>query len=158
MIKKITWTWKKLVAVVMGFLGIGTLVSCYGMPIDYNNFEVSGTVYGDIDGDGINEPIPGIGVSIDNKPSAYNYDSITGADGKFIQNSVFPTFDDVSNLEYTLYFTDIDDEENGSFEDKSVTFKLKEMTSGKVKLGEIILERKTEEPEDPESPANPMID
>ena len=29
--KKLTWTWKKVIALVGAALGIGTLVSCYGV-------------------------------------------------------------------------------------------------------------------------------
>ncbi len=32
--KKITWTWKKILVLIGTLLGIGTLVSCYGMPIN----------------------------------------------------------------------------------------------------------------------------
>jgi hypothetical protein len=31
--KKITWTWKKIVALVGTLFGIGMLVSCYGMVV-----------------------------------------------------------------------------------------------------------------------------
>ena len=30
--KKLTWTWKKILALIFGALGIGMLVSCYGVP------------------------------------------------------------------------------------------------------------------------------
>lgn len=68
MLKKITWTWKKIVSLILGFLGIGTLVSCYGMPITENplggkNYLLQGRVYGDIDDDGEMEEIPNIQVS-----------------------------------------------------------------------------------------------
>ena len=31
---KINWTWKKVTGTILGILGIGTLVSCYGMVED----------------------------------------------------------------------------------------------------------------------------
>ena len=30
--KKLTWTWKKILVLICGALGIGMLVSCYGVP------------------------------------------------------------------------------------------------------------------------------
>jgi hypothetical protein len=30
--KKLTWTWKKIVVLIAAAFGIGTLVSCYGVP------------------------------------------------------------------------------------------------------------------------------
>lgn len=44
--KKITWNWKKIVTIILGTLGIGTLTSCYGMPIgpdDYDYEDEPGT-------------------------------------------------------------------------------------------------------------------
>ena len=44
--KKITWNWKKTVTIILGTLGIGTLTSCYGMPIgpdDYDYEDEPGT-------------------------------------------------------------------------------------------------------------------
>ena len=45
--KKLTWTWKKIILLIATALGIGTLVSCYGMvspedyfdDIDYSKYE-----------------------------------------------------------------------------------------------------------------------
>ena len=33
--EKIKWTWKKVLATIAAVLGIGTIVSCYGMPANY---------------------------------------------------------------------------------------------------------------------------
>ena len=60
MIKKIKWTWKKVVALIAGFLGIGTLVSCYGMPMDVEDISINGTVTSSID----NTPIKDIAVDL----------------------------------------------------------------------------------------------
>lgn len=102
--KKIKLTWKKCVAIVAGFFGIGTLVSCYGV-IPYGQIdEHSGTVSGEIDGE--LKPIKGI------KVSSYENDTFTDENGNY----------KISTHDYNdyLYFEDIDGEENGSFEGYSM--------------------------------------
>lgn len=100
--KKLKWTWQKIVTLIGGFLGIGTLVSCYGVPM---NVEVyNGTVTGDIDG--TEQPIKDIMVDT-------WYDCVyTDENGYF---SVLSP----ANTELT--FTDVDGELNGSFKSTSVT-------------------------------------
>ncbi len=46
--KKLTWTWKKVIALVGAAIGIGTLVSCYGVvnPERYD-FESNYDQYGE---------------------------------------------------------------------------------------------------------------
>ena len=34
--KKITWTWKKIITLIGTAFGIGMLVSCYGMPPNWS--------------------------------------------------------------------------------------------------------------------------
>lgn len=53
------WSWQKITALIAGFFGIGTLVSCYGMPRG-DSVEIKGTVTGLIDGE--LKPIPDISV------------------------------------------------------------------------------------------------
>lgn len=53
------WSWQKITALIAGFFGIGTLVSCYGMPRG-DSVEIKGTVTGLIDGE--LKPIPNISV------------------------------------------------------------------------------------------------
>lgn len=53
------WSWQKITALIVGFFGIGTLVSCYGMPRG-DSVEIKGTVTGLIDGE--LKPIPDISV------------------------------------------------------------------------------------------------
>lgn len=117
-IKKITWTWKKVVGVILGALGIGTLTSCYGMPIldpfynpDGVNVVFKGTVEGDIDEDGETEPVSGIEISS-------NYaTTFTDSRGRFEILAYFPE----KETSAVLYFDDIDDSENGLFEsDKQI--------------------------------------
>lgn len=102
--KKLKCSWKKFLALVAGFLGIGSLVSCYGMPIPVDlEDEYFGTVTGDIDG--IEQPIPGI--LVENR----YVNVITDENGQYRINS---------NPLLSLSFTDIDGEENGSFDSKYI--------------------------------------
>lgn len=116
--KKITWTWKKVVSIILGLLGIGTLTSCYGMPIQdpyYNpegvNVVFKGIVKGDIDGDGETEPVPGIKI-------LSNYSkTLSNTNGKFEILAYFP--DDGEPC--YLYFTDVDGEKNGAFKQSLIS-------------------------------------
>lgn len=46
--KKLTLTWKKIVAIILGALGIGTLTSCYGMPITSGDDEIYESTYEEV--------------------------------------------------------------------------------------------------------------
>lgn len=133
MLKKITLIWKKNVRFILGFLGIGTLVSCYGMPITENplggkNYLLQGCVYGDINGDGESERIPNIQVSS-------NYGTTkTNENGEFKilgytepENVIYKYNSETEEYNYNvkkifiaLEFNDIDGEKNGNF--KSMTY------------------------------------
>lgn len=107
---KITWTWKKIVGIIAGFLGIGTLVSCYGMPFDYDSMYVGGTVKSADD----ETPIQGITVSA---YSDYDYDktfTVTDENG-YYEVLVQYTYSGSENPGCELYFEDEDGEENGGY-------------------------------------------
>jgi len=120
MVKKvfcgITLTWKKIVAVIAGFLGIGTLTSCYGMPITDPYHTPDGStnvIFEGVVTDKKGNGIPGIKVTS-------NYATTKSKEnGYFEVLAYYPIEDPVS----TLTFIDIDGEENGSFESKSVNKK-----------------------------------
>lgn len=96
---KITWTWKKIVGIIAGIFGIGTLTSCYGSVPLGDEVQISGTVTGEVAG--VVQPIPGIRVC------SFDDFTDTDKDGKY---TLFAR-------EYAqFWFTDGDGEENGLFE------------------------------------------
>lgn len=108
---------------IFSFLGCSTILSfitggdnpyvcMYGVPDNF--IEIDGTVYGDIDGDGKEEPVPDIKVS---SPSQNN-EVFTNSEGHFYYSSV--SYDD----SLTLIFTDTDGKENGDFKTQSKDFNL----------------------------------
>lgn len=99
--EKIKWTWKKIVSLIAGFLGIGTLVSCYGVLPQGEELSISGTVTGEVDG--VEKPIPGIEVH------TYENETKTDKNGKY-ETTIFSYCDYVR-------FLDVDGEENGLFEE-----------------------------------------
>ncbi|MCQ2591458.1 MAG: hypothetical protein MJ188_01630 [Treponema sp.] len=113
--KKLTWTWKKIVSLIAGFLGIGTLVSCYGMPFDpesYNpEYFIKGTVVGDTDNDGKTEPVQGIVVTAEHN----SYRAYTDEKGKFVLY-LNESYYDAGHSHANITFTDEDHLENGWFD------------------------------------------
>ncbi len=138
--EKLHWTLKKIISLILGLLGIGTLTSCYGVvpvmmygtPSNYDGslFSLSGKVKGDINKDGeIKEPVKYIEISIKakNNPSDDEtnqndeyfdlYETTkTDENGNF---SIYWEYKD-SIKDYKITFKDIDGQENGSFKDKSI--------------------------------------
>ncbi|MBQ9207047.1 MAG: radical SAM-associated putative lipoprotein [Treponema sp.] len=110
---KINWTWKRIVGTVLGILGIGTLTSCYGV-YEENEFDVYGTVKGNING--TEQAIKGIPVVL--------YRGSDAKDSKVTDSDGWYEFRDLTEGSYTLRFTDIDGEENGSFKQKDVAVTL----------------------------------
>lgn len=102
--KKLTWTWKKIVALIAGFFGIGTLVSCYGVVPFLEEVTVSGNVTGEIEGE--IKPVPGIFVKGEMGNHTY-----TDENGDYTIQAYRPG---------SLWFIDVDDEKNGSFDEKYV--------------------------------------
>ena len=123
--KKITWTWKKIVTLICGALGIGTLVSCYGVVnISEDIYSLSGTI--------VNEEgktIPGIRVSAILLKTRGEYDEPDDLDypDDFDYNGSTTSDDDGTYYlsweaygEYTahIYAEDVDGDENGSFKNQ----------------------------------------
>ena len=132
---KIKWTWKRILSVILGILGIGTLTSCYGTPDDYygydrdddyhsNYHDIYGTVSGKIDGQ--KKPIKNIVVSLSKKNSGDSDSSATYSSPSLDYTSsegIFHFYDNSDGI-YELCFTDIDGEKNGSFKQQKKEIEL----------------------------------
>ena len=109
--------WQKLLAALLSAMGLSSCLveqpDMYGMGPNYA--EISGTVTSDedADGDGENDPIPGIEAKVlDAEGNELSCD-VTREDGRFFLDT------NKMGSEVTLTFTDIDGEENGLFKSKS---------------------------------------
>ncbi|MCR4940066.1 MAG: radical SAM-associated putative lipoprotein [Treponemataceae bacterium] len=98
----------KLAYSILAALGMGTIVSCYGMPV--NGYYSS--VYGKVTAPG-NNALQGIKVTI-SKGDSHNV-TYTGAEGSYYLEFLV----DYDNPAYTIEFKDVDGSENGSFKTKS---------------------------------------
>lgn len=144
--EKLHWTWKKIVSIVLGFLGIGTLTSCYGMPyIDnpdemygcpHNKYFITGTVAGDIDGDGEYEPLQKIEIRVNPENDYHNrYTHYSDEKGKFVVTVITDNGYEDENYNpnanrFSATFTDLagitDDERKVTFKTFEYTFKFDE--------------------------------
>lgn len=123
--KKIKAGFKKIIAILCNFLGLGLITGCdnfiksfaamYGCP-PY----VAGHVTGDIDGDGTAEAVKGIQVTINTNPER---SEITDEEGAYY---VYPG----TAGTYTITFEDVDGEDNGSFETKTAEVEVKTDKNG----------------------------
>lgn len=105
---KIKWTWKKIVGIIAGLLGIGTLVSCYGMPVGYGSVFVGGTVTSEED----DSPIVGIHVDV---ADGYRTGGIYTDENGFYEILAEYDYYCEEDSGCTLRFTDEDGEENGGY-------------------------------------------
>ena len=117
--KKLTWTWKKIVTLICGALGIGTLVSCYGVVNPTQDvYSLSGTV---VDEEGMT--IPGIKVSAvslqsweqEDKP---NDDSYYGSTKSRDDGTYYLSWEEAGAYPAHIYVEDVDGDENGSFKNQ----------------------------------------
>jgi len=127
---------KKLFTFVCSLLGLHFLISCgnndddriklvslYGMPGNYG--QISGTIRGDVNGDGTTQPLANVKIYGDeDKPGSTDEKLIltTHEDGHY-WISLW------KNGEYTFRFVDGDGAENGQFKSQTKTFTFKEGTS-----------------------------
>lgn len=124
--EKLHWTWKKIVSIVLGFLGIGTLTSCYGMPyiddpyVEYgsphNKYFISGTVVEGKNGEKEYKPLENIEITV--KETAWVDDenyigsrTTSYSDGDFyVTIQVSPVYgnleDNPESNNFTATFTD----------------------------------------------------
>ena len=103
---KINWTWKKITGTILGVLGIGTLVSCYGM-VEDDDLSLCGTVT-----DSAGGKIKGIEVTLKNSSGSKTETTTTSDSGTY-------EFAYLSEGSYTLNFKDVDGSENGSYKEKT---------------------------------------
>lgn len=118
----IKWTFRRIVATIATFMGIGTLVSCYGVPTD-DIYEAD--MYG--------------------MPANYDY-KVDGQieaikTGKTNDNGYFEYKNIKTAGNYTLVFEDVDGEENGSFESKEKILTLPSTSDDNMNM-QIKLEKK----------------
>ena len=122
--KKLTWTWKKIVTLICGALGIGTLVSCYGVVnINEDIYSLSGTI---VDEEG--KTIPGIRVSAIlltrgeydepddlDYPDDFDYNGSTKSDD---DGTYYLSWEAYGEYTAHIYAEDVDGDENGSFKNQ----------------------------------------
>lgn len=112
MIKKLKWTWKKIITLIAGFLGIGTLVSCYGMPMDVEDISISGTVTSSTD----NTPIKDIAVDLHIENGwVQNGRTYTNENGYYEINTYYEYPRGYAVNKGYIIFTDEDGESNGGY-------------------------------------------
>ena len=104
-------TWKRIVGGILGVIGIGTLVSCYGVVGDEDKFTIYGTVTGTAS-DGMEYTLSKIVVEISNTRTNFSDITRTNSAGYY-------EFSKLEEGDYTLRFTDTDHDENyGTFKQK----------------------------------------
>ena len=123
--KKLTWTWKKIVTLICGALGIGTLVSCYGVVnINEDIYSLSGTI---VDEEG--KTIPGIRVSAILLKTRGEYDEpddldypddfdYNGSTKSKDDGTYYLSWEEAGAYPAHIYVEDVDGEENGSFKNQ----------------------------------------
>ena len=122
---KIHWTWKRIIGVILGVLGIGTLTSCYGVIEDEFEYSIYGQVKGKING--TEQAIEGIAVALYNTAGGARNITLTDSDGWY-------DFRALEGGSYTITYTDIDGDKNGSFKQKELEIPLKEDFNSSVTL------------------------
>lgn len=113
---------QKIITAILGFFGIMTFTSCYGMPANYTS--LYGKVTGDDDGDDstLAVPVEGIKVSVKDSADQTLASTETGTDGTYwLEIDEKPEHLWGDNL--TFVFEDIDGAENGSYKTKTETKK-----------------------------------
>ena len=150
---------KKLIQIfgISSFMGtLGSCIVAYGMPEPYVNpcmygtlvnYDISGTVSGDIDGDGNVEPVKDIKVTLtctDTQNKKTTQETQTDENGKYsITVSEGYGWGEEAKYSYKVTFDDVDGEENGSFKSKTIDAGTSE-SSGlekSVDLGDTTLEK-----------------
>ena len=106
-------TFRKIISTILGFFGIMTFTSCYGMPANYTS--LYGQVTGDDDGDTSTASVPVEGIKVTVKDSADQTigSTTTDTDGYYDMEIDEPPKSLRGKL--TFIFEDIDGEKNGSY-------------------------------------------
>lgn len=149
---------KKLIQ-IFGISSImGTFGSClvaYGMPEPYDypsmygtvvNYDITGKVSGDIDGDGNVEPVKDIKVTLtctDAQNKKTTKDTTTDENGEYsITVSEGYGWGKEAKYSYEVTFEDVDGEKNGSFKSKTIDAGTSESSEKEdVDLGDTTLEK-----------------
>ncbi|MDE5614217.1 MAG: radical SAM-associated putative lipoprotein [Treponemataceae bacterium] len=112
-------SFRKIITAILGFFGIMTFTSCYGMPANYTS--LYGQVTGDDDGDTSTAAVPVEGIKVTVKDSADQTigSTTTDTDGYYDMEIDEPPKSLRGKLAFT--FEDIDGGQNGSWETKTET-------------------------------------
>lgn len=118
-------TFRKITTSILGFFGIMTFTSCYGMPANYTSLH--GWVTGDDDGDTSTPAVPveGIKVSVKDSTGREIATAMTDAGG-YYDMEIDELSAELRGDTLTFIFEDIDGEENGSYETQTETKKFTE--------------------------------
>ena len=107
-------TFRKIISTILGFFGIMTFTSCYGMPANYTS--LYGQVTGDDDGDTSTAAVPVEGIKVTVKDSAdQTIGSTTTDTGGYYDMEIDEPPKSLRG-KLTFIFEDIDGKENGSWE------------------------------------------
>lgn len=108
----------------------GIQIALYGMPANF--YSIKGTVTGDINGDGVAEPVPGIKITVNGEgefTAKPDENAVrTDESGEFMATYWGKDRGEKSCI---LTFSDVDGEKNGSFKDKTIKVDLPEQTFGR---------------------------
>ena len=113
-------------------------VDMYGMPPNYKS--ISGVVYGDTDGDGTEETVNGIEVTV----TKTDANSETGTETETFKTLIGGHYSGgyYGDDPITISFKDVDGEENGSFEEQTITINWED---GNRQTKDIHLKRKDDQ-------------
>lgn len=108
--KKLRRNWKQITGAILCVLLFTTLVSCYVTVENDRKYDIYGDVKGKIDG--TEQTIEGIAVAL-YKTGGSKKITLTDSNGWY-------EFRDLQKGTYTITYTDIDGDKNGSFNQKEV--------------------------------------
>lgn len=125
-------SFRKIITAILGFFGIMTFTSCYGMPANYTS--LYGRATGDNDGDTSTPAVPVRGIQVTVKDSADQTigSMTTNTDGYYDLEIDEPPKSLRGNLTFT--FEDIDGEENGVWETKTETIEFTKSDGDSLKV------------------------
>ena len=112
-------TFRKIITAILGFFGIMTFTSCYGMPANYTS--LYGRVTGDDDRDDLTPAVPVQGIQVTVKDSADQTIGSTTTDTDGCSDLEIDEPPKSLRGKLTFTFEDIDGKENGSWETKTET-------------------------------------
>lgn len=117
-------TFKKIISSLLGFFGIMTFTSCYGMPVNDDWISLYGKVTGDDDGTAETPAVPIKGIKVTACDSDGNEiaSSTTDENGEYYMEFEKSSEEMPNSLVYM--FEDTDGAENGSYKTKTVTREL----------------------------------